>query len=90
MEERRTIYRWQDVADPTEWTFEDEHGHELFRRGRANRLRRWRRRAISKCPWPPLRMRSGWRRSMRGVGADRCMPSNLYEPDRAMVAIRVR
>jgi hypothetical protein len=33
MEERRTIHRWQDVADPTEWTCEDEHGHELFRRG---------------------------------------------------------
>jgi len=58
--------------------------------GRANRLRRWRRRAISKCPGPPVRMRCGWRRSMRGVGADRCMASNLYEPDRAIVAIRVR
>jgi hypothetical protein len=32
MEERRTIHRWQDVADPTEWTCEDEHGHEWFRR----------------------------------------------------------
>ena len=33
MEERREIRHWQDLADPTEWTFEDEHGHELFRRG---------------------------------------------------------
>jgi len=33
MDERRAIQRWQDVADPTEWTFEDEHGHEWFRRG---------------------------------------------------------
>jgi hypothetical protein len=33
MEERREIHRWQDVADPTDWTFEDEHGHEWFRRG---------------------------------------------------------
>jgi hypothetical protein len=33
MEERREIHDWQDVADPTEWTFEDEHGHEWFRRG---------------------------------------------------------
>ena len=33
MEERRAIHHWHEVADPTEWTFEDEHGHELFRRG---------------------------------------------------------
>jgi hypothetical protein len=33
MEERREIHHWQDVAAPTEWTFEDEHGHELFCRG---------------------------------------------------------
>jgi hypothetical protein len=33
MEERREIHRWQEIADPTEWTFEDEHGHEVFRRG---------------------------------------------------------
>ena len=31
MAERREIHHWQDVADPTEWTFEDEHGHDLFR-----------------------------------------------------------
>lgn len=33
MEERRAIHHWHEVADPTEWTFEDEHGHELYRRG---------------------------------------------------------
>ena len=33
MGERREIHRWQDVVDSAEWTFEDEHGHELFRRG---------------------------------------------------------
>ena len=33
MEERRAIHHWHEVADPTEWTFEDEHGHEVFRRG---------------------------------------------------------
>ena len=33
MEERRAIQHWQDVADPAAWTFEDEHGHEVFRRG---------------------------------------------------------
>jgi hypothetical protein len=33
MEERREIHRWHEVADPVEWTFEDEHGHEVFRRG---------------------------------------------------------
>jgi hypothetical protein len=33
MEERREIHHWQEVADPTAWTFEDEHGHEVFRRG---------------------------------------------------------
>jgi hypothetical protein len=33
MEERRAIHHWHEVADPAEWTFEDEHGHELFRRG---------------------------------------------------------
>jgi hypothetical protein len=33
MEERRAIHRWQEVADPTDWTCEDEHGHEVFRRG---------------------------------------------------------
>ena len=33
MEERRAIHRWHEVADPTDWTFEDEHGHEVFRRG---------------------------------------------------------
>ena len=33
MEERHAIHHWHEVADPTEWTFEDEHGHELFRRG---------------------------------------------------------
>jgi hypothetical protein len=33
MAERRAIQRWQDVVDPTEWTFEDKHGHEWFRRG---------------------------------------------------------
>jgi hypothetical protein len=33
MEERREIHHWQDVVDSAEWTFEDEHGHELFRRG---------------------------------------------------------
>jgi hypothetical protein len=32
MEERRAIHHWHEVADPTAWTFEDEHGHELFRR----------------------------------------------------------
>jgi len=33
MEERRAIQSWQEMADPTAWTFEDEHGHEVFRRG---------------------------------------------------------
>ena len=33
MEERREIHHWQEIIDPTAWTFEDEHGHELFRRG---------------------------------------------------------
>jgi hypothetical protein len=33
MEERREMHRWHEVADPTDWTFEDEHGHEVFRRG---------------------------------------------------------
>ncbi len=33
MEERREIHRWHELVDPVEWTFEDEHGHELFRRG---------------------------------------------------------
>ncbi len=33
MEERRAIHHWHEVANPTEWTFEDEHGHEVFRRG---------------------------------------------------------
>jgi hypothetical protein len=33
MEERREIHRWHEVADPTDWTCEDEHGHEGFRRG---------------------------------------------------------
>jgi hypothetical protein len=33
MEERREIHRWQDIADPTDWTFEDDQGHEWFRRG---------------------------------------------------------
>jgi hypothetical protein len=33
MEERREIHRWQDVPNPVTWTFEDEHGHEVFRRG---------------------------------------------------------
>jgi hypothetical protein len=32
MAERRAIHYWREVADPTEWTFEDEHGHEVFRR----------------------------------------------------------
>jgi hypothetical protein len=35
MEERREIHHWQDVADPPDWTFEDEHGHELFHRGQG-------------------------------------------------------
>ena len=33
MEERREIHRWHEVADPTDWTCEDEHGHEVFRHG---------------------------------------------------------
>jgi hypothetical protein len=33
MEERRAIHRWHEVADLVGWTFEDEHGHEVFRRG---------------------------------------------------------
>jgi hypothetical protein len=33
MEARREIHRWHELADPMNWTFEDEHGHELFRRG---------------------------------------------------------
>ena len=35
MEERREIHRWHEVADPTDWMFEDEHGHEVFRRGES-------------------------------------------------------
>jgi hypothetical protein len=35
MEERREIHHWQNVADPAEWTFEDEHGHELFHCGQG-------------------------------------------------------
>jgi hypothetical protein len=31
--ERREIQRFHDLKDPLEWTFEDEHGHELFHRG---------------------------------------------------------
>ena len=33
MEERRAMHRWHEVADPTAWTFADEPGHEVFRRG---------------------------------------------------------
>jgi hypothetical protein len=33
MEERREIHHWQAVVDAAEWTCEDAHGHELFRRG---------------------------------------------------------
>jgi hypothetical protein len=31
--ERREIQRFHDLEDPLEWTFADEHGHELFHRG---------------------------------------------------------
>ena len=33
MEERREIHRWRELADLVDWTCEDEHGHEVFRRG---------------------------------------------------------
>ena len=33
MEERREIRRWHEVADPVNWAFEDEHGHEELRHG---------------------------------------------------------
>jgi hypothetical protein len=33
MAERREIHHWQEIADTTAWTSEDEHGHEVFRRG---------------------------------------------------------
>jgi len=38
MGERREIHRRREVADPTDWAFEDEHGREVFRQEPCHRL----------------------------------------------------
>jgi hypothetical protein len=84
MEERREIQHWQDVADPAAWTFEDEHGHELFRRGQGESPQEMEA-AGYRAGRTGLRMRSGSLRSTRRVGDDRSMPSDPREASLALV-----
>jgi len=74
MEERREIRSWHEVADPTDWTCEDKHGHEVFRRGNSESPHEMEEASYLKYRPNPLWMRSGSPRSRRGVGKDRRRP----------------
>jgi hypothetical protein len=87
MEERREIYHCHDVSDSAEWTVEDEHGPQLFRRGEGESPQEMEA-GVSKRLWTPLPMRCGWRRRVRDVGADRCVPSNLRAQEHPIMELR--
>ena len=89
MGERREIHHWQDVADPAEWTFEDEHGHEWFRRGEGETPQEMEEAGYPKVPMDTFADEIWMVEEQAGCGGRQGgMPSNLREEEHAIMELR--